>query len=59
MASMCYPQITAKPVPVRIPPDTVVRIDRLRRLVPRETYVRDLLDKALKLKRQERKARKP
>ena len=57
MASMCYTQAPAKPVPVRIPSDMVVRIDRLRGLVPRETYVRDLLDKALK--RQERKARKP
>jgi len=35
----------------------VGRIDRLRGLVPRETYVRELLDRALK--RQERKARKP
>ena len=32
------------------------RIDRLRGLVPRETYARDVLDKALK--RQEWKARK-
>ena len=46
----------AKPVPVRIPPEMVVRIDRLRGLVPRETYVRDLLEKALK--RRERKAQK-
>jgi hypothetical protein len=46
-----------KPVPVRIPPEMVARIDRLRGLVPREAYVRDLLGKALK--RQERKARKP
>ena len=43
----------SKPVPVRIPPELVVRIDRQRGLVPREAYVRDLLDKALK--RQERK----
>jgi hypothetical protein len=45
-----------KPVPVRIPPEMVARIDRLRGLVPREPYVRDLLDKALKA--QERKASK-
>lgn len=30
----------AKPVPVRIPPEMVARIDRLRGLVPRETYIR-------------------
>jgi hypothetical protein len=34
----------------------VERIDALRGLVPREAYVRDLLDKALKA--QERKAAK-
>ncbi len=45
-----------KPVPVRIPPEMVARIDRIRGLVPRETYVRDLLDKALKA--QERKPQK-
>jgi len=47
----------AKPVPVRIPPETVARIDALRGLVPREAFVRDLLDKALK--RRERKVGKP
>jgi hypothetical protein len=47
---------TTKPVPVRIPPPMVERIDALRGLVPREAYVRDLLDKALKA--QERKAAK-
>jgi hypothetical protein len=37
-----------KPVPVRIPPDMVRRIDALKGdLVPREAYVRHLLDKAL------------
>jgi hypothetical protein len=36
-----------KSVPVRIPPDLVARIDAARGLVPREPYVRDLLDKAL------------
>jgi hypothetical protein len=45
---------TAKPVPVRIPPEMVDRIDALRGLVPREAYVRDLLDRALKV--EERKA---
>lgn len=57
-ASMCYMTTTKpdKPVPVRIPPEMVARIDRLRGLVPRETYVRDLLDKALKT--QERKPEK-
>jgi hypothetical protein len=47
---------TTKPVPVRIPPEMVDRIDALRGLVPREAYVRDLLDKALKAT--ERKARR-
>jgi hypothetical protein len=44
-----------KPLPIRIPPEMVSRIDRLRpELVPREAYVRSLLDKALKA--EERKA---
>jgi hypothetical protein len=47
---------TTKPVPVRIPPEMVARIDSLRGLVPREAYVRDLLDRALKS--EERKAAK-
>jgi len=34
----------------------VARIDRLRGLVPREAFVRDLLDKALRA--QERKAKR-
>jgi len=54
---MCYMEPRTKPLPVRIPPEMVARIDRLRGLVPRETYVRDLLDRALR--RQERRARKP
>jgi len=46
-----------KPVPVRIPPAMVARIDALKDpLVPREAYVRDLLDKALTA--QERKVAK-
>lgn len=43
-----------KSVPVRIPAEMVARLDLLRGLIPREAYVRDLLDKALKA--QERKA---
>jgi hypothetical protein len=54
-ASICC-MATTKPVPVRIPPQMVERIDALRGLVPRETYVRDLLDRALKA--EERKAAK-
>lgn len=47
----------AKAVPVRIPPDMVARIDALKgELVPREAYVRHLLEKALKA--EERKASK-
>jgi hypothetical protein len=48
-----------KPLPVRIPPEMVARIDRLRpELVPREAYVRDLLDKALKAEELKRMAAK-
>jgi predicted DNA-binding protein len=37
-----------KPIPVRLPPEMLDRIDALRNpLIPREAYVRDLLDKAL------------
>jgi hypothetical protein len=55
-ASMCCMAIT-KPVPVRIPPEMVARIDALKGpLVPREPYVRHLLDRALKT--EERKAAK-
>jgi len=50
---VCHIELRAKPVPVRIPPELVVRLDRQRGLVPREAYVRDLLEKALR--RQERK----
>ena len=48
-----------KPVPVRLPADMARRIDRLRGLIPREAYVRDLLDKAIKreLAKQHGKAR--
>jgi len=48
---------TAKPLPVRIPAEMVARIDRLRGLVPRETYIREcLLERAVAL--EERKAAK-
>lgn len=57
-ASVRYmPTTKAKPLPVRIPAEMVARIDALKHpLVPREAYVRDLLDKALTA--QERKAAK-
>jgi len=45
-----------KPLPVRIPRDLIDRIDRLRGLVPRETYVRDLLERVIA--GEERKAAK-
>jgi hypothetical protein len=48
---------TDKPVPVRIPPELVARIDTLKGdLVPREAYVRRLLTKAIEA--EERKAAK-
>ena len=44
---MSTPQ-KSKPVPVRIPPEMIARIDSLKpKLAPREAYVRQLLDKAL------------
>jgi hypothetical protein len=47
----------SKTLPVRIPPEMVARVDRLRGdLIPRERYIRHLLDKALKA--EERKAAK-
>jgi hypothetical protein len=53
---MCY-MATTKPVPIRIPPEMVARIDALKDpLVPREAYVRALLDRALKA--EERKAKR-
>jgi hypothetical protein len=39
--------VPTKPIPVRIPPEMVLRLDRLRGLVPREAYVRHLLDQAI------------
>ena len=46
-----------KTLPVRIPLEMVARIDKLRGLVPRETYVREhLLEPAIR--REERKAGK-
>jgi hypothetical protein len=45
-----------KPLPIRVPRDLIERIDRLRGLVPREAYVRDLLDRAITA--EERKAKR-
>ncbi len=46
-----------KPVPIRVPGEMVRRIDALKHhLVPREAYVRELLDKALRA--EERKAKR-
>lgn len=63
-AIRCYHEVMtnsathSKPVPVRIPPEMVARIDALKDpLIPREAYVRALLDKALTA--EERKATKP
>jgi len=47
---------TQKPLPVRIPRNLIERIDRLRDLVPRETYIRHLLETAVAA--QERKAKR-
>jgi hypothetical protein len=45
-----------KPLPVRLPRDLVERIDEIRGMAPRETFVRYLLDKALTS--EERKAKR-
>jgi hypothetical protein len=45
-----------KPLPVRLPPELVARIDRLRGMVPRERYVRYLLERAATA--EERKAKR-
>jgi hypothetical protein len=37
----------SKPLPVRVSPDLLERIDAARGLIPRETYVRHLLGLAL------------
>jgi hypothetical protein len=51
------PAKPTKPIPVRVPPELVARIDALKDpLVPREAFVRYLLDRALKL--EERKAKR-
>ncbi|MDP9345787.1 MAG: hypothetical protein M3P44_08700 [Actinomycetota bacterium] len=45
---MTKPKDKPKPVPVRIPPELVARIDALKDpLVPREPFVRDLIEKAV------------
>lgn len=47
---MTNPTKHTKPIPVRIPPELLDRIDAIRpRLVPREAFVRDLLARALDL----------
>lgn len=44
-ASVCFmTDPSGKPLPIRVPAELVERIDRLRGLVPREAYVRHLLD---------------
>lgn len=49
---------TAKAVPVRIPPEMVARIDQLRGLVPRETYIRvALLEPAIEAAEKKEKKR--
>ena len=45
-----------KALPLRVPHELIERIDALRGMVPRERYLRYLLDKALKA--EERKAAK-
>ena len=42
------PAARTTPLSVRVPPELVERIDRVRGLVPREAYVRHLLDQALR-----------
>jgi hypothetical protein len=43
-----------KPLPMRIPRELVERIDRLRGLIPREAYLREVLERAIAA--EERKA---
>jgi hypothetical protein len=46
---MAKPKVQPRsPLMVRIPADLVERIDAIRDLVPRETYIRRMLDDALK-----------
>ena len=48
-----------KAVPIRLPAEMVARVDKLRDpLVPREPFVRDLLDKALTARERKVNARK-
>ena len=57
MRSVTRRPTPTKPVPVRVPPELVARIDALKgELVPREAYVRVLLTKAVEA--EERKAAK-
>jgi len=46
-----------KPLPVRLPRELVDRIDAVRGMAPRETFVRYLVDKALRA--EERRQAKP
>jgi excisionase family DNA binding protein len=63
LASRCYGRAMTKsshptkPVPIRIPVDMVTRIDAVKDpLIPREAFVRHLLEQALQA--EERKAKK-
>jgi hypothetical protein len=55
MAATDKPTARTKPLPVRLPPELVARIDRVRDpLIPREAFVRRLLDKALSAEEKKR-----
>lgn len=46
--SLCMAELAARPLKTRVPAELVERIDKLRDpLIPREAYIRDLLDRAL------------
>jgi hypothetical protein len=51
------PPTSKKPLPVRIPRELIERIDRLRGLIPREAYIRDVLDRAIKTEERNTKRR--
>jgi predicted DNA binding CopG/RHH family protein len=42
------------PVNVRVPPELLTRIDALRGMVPRERFIRHLLDQALSAQEKKR-----
>jgi hypothetical protein len=54
MAAPKKPALPAPPLNVRVPHELVTRIDALRGLVPRERYVRHLLDQALRAEEKKR-----